>query len=165
MLGIFTLFFHLCALSLQTVQNCVHVQDVFIPLCLSNVLTYESRLLPDLYTILLKSIVDFVSKIFQCQLKLLLISEPSLWWLSPEVYLCAGNSDTRAYSLGNWRRRILNNDLGPELQKLPYPNTIKEQLTVVSTNWNTCVLTHLCTYVCACMCLRMHVCVCRYVNV
>lgn len=78
MLGIFTLFFHLCALSLQTVQNCVHVQDVFIPLCLSNVLTYESRLLPDLYTILLKSIVDFVSKIFQCQLKLLLIIGPSL---------------------------------------------------------------------------------------
>lgn len=159
MLGIFTLFLHLCTLSLQTVQNCVHVRNVFIPLCLSNVFTYENRLLPDLYTILLKSITDTMSRIFQCQLELLLIIGPSLWWLSPEVYLSAGNSDTRAYSLGNWRRKILNNDLDPELQKLPYPNTITKQLTLVSKNWNTCILTHLCTYICACMCLYMHVCV------
>lgn len=108
----------LCTLSLQTVQNCVHVQNVFTPLCLSNVFTYENRLLPDLYAILLKTITNFIiSNIFQCQSKLLLIIGPSFWWLSPEVYLCAGNSDIRAHSLGNWGRKILNNDLGPELQK------------------------------------------------
>lgn len=101
MLGIITLFLF-CALCPYSTELCACLKCIQSPMPFK--CSYKNRLLPDLYTILLKSITDFMSRIFQCQLELLLIIGPSLWWLSPEVYLCAGNSDVRAYSLGNWRR-------------------------------------------------------------